>query len=322
MRATVVPCADARLSRRSLSPVSRLRIVCTCAFALAIALFAAPAFAQQLSAGTNVNMVGGPASLTQGPIFRIVGDPYLQRQNEPSMACSSRNPVNCLAAANDYRLVGTPGVVDGKVTGDAWIGVFWSHDEGLSWQSTLLPGFPQDNSPEGLAFPLRGRDAAADPVVRAGTNGLIYLSGIAFNRNSTPIDDDRDGDEGVTGGVFVSLFIDDNNAQTINTPIRYVRTIRVDDSPANIFLDKPWIAVDIPRGAGTCTIPGSNGVGSQVVPAGNLYIAYAKFYGTGPNAVSDLLFRRSTDCGASWSQPIKLYTSSTTIGQGDRKSVV
>ncbi len=67
------------------------------------------------------------------------------------MACSSRNPVNCLAAANDYRLVGTPGVQGGKVTGDAWLGAFWTHDEGQTWRSTLLPGFPQDTSAKYLS---------------------------------------------------------------------------------------------------------------------------------------------------------------------------
>jgi HYR domain len=282
----------------------------------------AVASAQQLTAGTNVNMVGGPASITLGPPIHILGDPYLQRQNEPSIACSSRNPLNCLASANDYRLVDVPGVPDGKVTGDAWLGVFWSRDGGLSWRSTVLPGFPQDTTPEGLAFPLHGRDAAADPVVRAGTGGLMYLSGIAFNRTAVTDDDKRDGDEGTTGGVFASLFIDDNNAQTIDTPIRYVRSVLVDDSEDGIFLDKPWIAVDIPRaGAGTCTIPGGGGAPDQTVPAGNVYIVYAKFHGTGSTAPSDVLFRRSTDCGQTWSAPLKLYDSTTTIGQGATLSV-
>lgn len=192
MRATVLPRVGSPVSWSM--RVARARSI-ACALP-ALALLSSAAAAQQLSVGTNVNMVGGPASLSLGPPLGIQGDPYLQRQNEPSMACSSRNPVNCLAAANDYRLVGTPGVQDGKVTGDAWIGLFWSHDEGQSWRSTLLPGFPQDTTPAGRAFPFRGRDAAADPVVRAGTNGLFYLSGIAFNRNTAPIDDDRDGDEG------------------------------------------------------------------------------------------------------------------------------
>src|SRR5262245_4130276 len=64
--------------------------------------------------GSNVNMVSG-TSLPGG-------DPFLQRQNEPSMAGSSRNPQHLLAGANDYRTVDLPGL-PGDVTGDAWLGL-------------------------------------------------------------------------------------------------------------------------------------------------------------------------------------------------------
>ena len=37
------------------------------------------------------------------------GDPYLQRQNEPNAAVSTRNPLHLLAGANDYRTVDLPG---------------------------------------------------------------------------------------------------------------------------------------------------------------------------------------------------------------------
>jgi hypothetical protein len=84
------------------------------------------------------------------------GDPFLQRQNEPSIAVSSRNPLHLLAGANDYRTVDLPGLPDGDETGEAWQGVFKSMDGGLTWRSTLLPGYPQDKSPEGLASPNKG----------------------------------------------------------------------------------------------------------------------------------------------------------------------
>ena len=63
------------------------------------------------------------------------GDPFLQRQNEPSMAVSSRNPLHIFAGANDYRTVDLPGVPDGEPTGDAWLGLFKSFDGGQTWIS-------------------------------------------------------------------------------------------------------------------------------------------------------------------------------------------
>src|SRR5215467_15774334 len=119
------------------------------------------AWAQGPTPGQNVNMVSG----TQWP----GGDPFLQRQNEPSIAVSSRNPLHLLAGANDYRTVDLNFFATGE-TGDAWLGVFKSFDGGATWQSTLLPGYSLDQTPEGLSSPLKTPmqfQAASDPVVRA-----------------------------------------------------------------------------------------------------------------------------------------------------------
>jgi len=118
--------------------------------------------------GQNVNMVSG-TNWTNG-------DPFLQRQNEPSIAVSSRNPSHLLAGANDYRTVDLPDCLELTSVGTPGLDFFKSFDAGRRWQSTLLPGFPLDGSSEGLASPIHGFQAASDPTVRAGSNGLFYYT--------------------------------------------------------------------------------------------------------------------------------------------------
>ncbi|HEY6274129.1 MAG TPA: hypothetical protein VIX19_19275 [Terriglobales bacterium] len=155
--------------------MSQTRVLpCLLAIAAASCFVVSHATAQNPVAGTNVNMVSGTDWTT--------GDPFLQRQNEPSAAVSTRNPLHLLAGANDYRTVDLPGLLGIEERGDAWLGVFKSFDGGQTWQSTL-PGYPLDSSADGLASPLHGLQAGADPAVRAGTNGLFYMSAIAFNSN-------------------------------------------------------------------------------------------------------------------------------------------
>ena len=246
--------------------------------------------------GVNVNMVSG----TTWPD----GDPFLQRQNEPSIAVSSRNPLHLLAGANDYRTVDLPGLPNGE-TGDAWLGVFKSYDGGLTWKSNLLPGCPQSVSACDGAPALKGYAAGADPVVRTGTNGMFYFSGIAFTRTSP-----------AKSVLFVSRFIDNNNEEN-GDPIKYINTVPVANGTPTVFIDKPWMAVDIPRpGAGMCSIAAPQASGSalqQQFPAGNIYVAYTTFTTDG-KPPSQIQFVRSTDCGATWSTPIAL--SDNIINQG------
>ncbi len=166
--------------------------------ALCVGLAIARAGAQQQapSPSANVNVISGTGA---------DGDWTLQRQNEPTMACSSRNPQNCLAGANDYRTVDIPFPTIGeKITGDAWLGWYTTKNGGLTWRTRLLPGYPQDVSPAGLASPLRGYPAGADPIIRPGTNGLFYYGGLVFSR-------DEDGGS----AIFVARFIDNNNQEGI-----------------------------------------------------------------------------------------------------------
>ncbi|MDA2938765.1 Ig-like domain repeat protein, partial [Acidobacteria bacterium AH-259-A15] len=277
--------------------------------------------------GRNINMVGGSPVVDRDPIDGTIigvreGDPFLQRQNEPSIAVSARNPMHLLAGANDYRTVDFPDDLDQSVPGtqagegDIWLGVFKSFDGGQSWRSTLLPGFPQDTSSEGTQSPISDFEAGADPTVRAGTHGLFYYSGIAFNRG-----------ENALGAVFVARFIDLNNKEGASFPIRedpikYIDTSVIDTGTSGQFVDKPWLAVDIPRPGfktTTITVPEDSPDGqtiSQTLPCGHAYLAYADFTGeTKKNPRSKVLVSRSTDCGQTWGRPI-LINETFKISQG------
>jgi photosystem II stability/assembly factor-like uncharacterized protein len=265
---------------------------------------------KKLTAGRNVNMVSGTTLPN--------GDPWLQRQNEPSMAVSTRNPLHILAGSNDYRTVDMP-IENEQLPGregplaaapDAWLGLYKSVDGGQSWASTLLPGFPQDTSSQGTASPLkytptkkRGFTAAADPVVRSGASGMFYYSGIAFNRTKIP--------GWVNGALFISRYIDKNDAEA-GDAIQYIDTqVIADDSRlAAVFIDKPWIAVDAPLpGAPLINIKG------QMIPRHDVYIAYSVFVEAAGTQTSSIIFRRSPDCGKTWGLPHILSLGST-LNQG------
>ncbi len=243
-------------------------------------------------AGRNVNMVPYPQlSDPTDPLSSLIletGDPYLQRQNEPSLAVSTRNPMHLLAGANDYRTVDfpvsegeLPGKLDGAIAaGDAWLGVFKSFDGGESWISSMLPGYPHSIY-----------HAAADPVVRAGANGLFFYSGIAFERAENGL-----------STVFIARFIDNNNKEGGDT-IEYIDTTIIDLGDGLNFIDKPWIAVDVPRTGDTVNVNG------QDVARFNVFIIYSVFTGK----KSEIRYSESKDSGQSWSNPAPLAMAS---GQG------
>ena len=242
---------------------------------------------QSLLAGRNVNMVSG----TKLPF----GDPWLQRQNEPSIAASTRNPLHLLAGANDYRTIDMPDDfklpgIEGTASADAWLGVYESFNGGESWITTLLPGFPQDFSVEGLASPLNAYETACDPIVRAGANGLFYYCGIAFDRVTK------------ASAIFVARYVDNNNLEKVEVkldpdgtrkysgPIQYIDTRLVaTGSTSSSFIDMPNMAVDVPRGGALY---------------GNIYVAYTVFSNTGGSSTEDKIFiQKSTDGGVTWSTP-------------------
>jgi len=273
-------------------------------------------YAQGPTPGQNVNMVSG----TKVPD----GDPFLQRQNESSIAVSSRNVCHLLAGANDYRNVDLNFFATGE-TGDAWLGLFKSFDCGATWQSTLFPGYRLDLTPEGNPLPpnppnpLKSWNAASDPVVRSGPSGFFGYSGIAFNRGTN------------NGVVFFGRLVDLNNKEngTVATgavnsntdAIRFLGTTVVAKGSATRFLDKPWMAIDVARLGGGCNLQvplqGGSSV-TQTVAVGNIYVAFTAFnYNQmGTLISSQILFSRSADCGTTWSTPTTLSASDNSLNQG------
>jgi hypothetical protein len=192
-----------------------------------------------------------------------------RQQNEPTVAVDPGNTDVVVAGANDY----CAAIVNGEV----WTGYYRSTDRGRTWSLSLLPGYPNDSSPAGVASPLRGKCAAAgDPTQSFDTSGRLYYAFICFNRSGP-----------VNGGVYVARYL--NHGAT------YDRTVLVKDgTPSGLFLtglfqDKINLTVDQTSNPAT---------------SGNVYVAWSQYDGFAPtNAV---LFSRSTDHGLTFSRPYKV----------------
>ena len=258
--------------------------------------------------GQNINIASGPVQVQlDAPTTHfntILGDPFLQRQNEPSIAVSTVNPLHLLAGGNDYRAVDIPflepDALPSRLVGDAWCGWFSSTDGGLRWQSTLLPGFPQDTTPLGMKSPLHGYKACSDATVRPGPGGMFYYSGIAFN---------RDTNQSV---VFVARFLDRNYAEkgnvALNTAaIEYVDTVVVDTGTTGQFIDKTWNAVLLQSSSATpCSIQVPKYLGpvygatdpaqteTVKVPLMSVYVVWSRFTGS---TSSKIMVTQSQNCG-------------------------
>ena len=142
-----------------------------------------------------------------------------------------------------------------------------------------MPGYPQDTSAHGPCVAAQG--LSGRPPIRwcaPGTNGLFYYAGLVFDRGDTR-----------RSAIFVARFIDNNNRES-GDPVAYLGTRIVASNPGTQFLDKPWLAVDVPRNGATCSIPTARG-GTQRIPAGPAYVSWTAVTGTGANVRSQAVHR-------------------------------
>jgi hypothetical protein len=189
-------------------------------------------------------------------------------QNEPSVAVNPHSTNVVVAGSNDYCAA--------LVNGDVWAGYYRSVDGGAHWQDSLVPGYPNDTSPAGVASPTHGQCAAAgDPTQSFDRDGRLFYGFICFNRGKP-----------VNGSTYVATYDQDGG--------HYLRTALIAQGTpsgqfsSGLFEDKINLVVDQTTG------PNS----------GNVYVAWARYPGRAANNV--ILFSRSTDHGATFSPPARI----------------
>jgi hypothetical protein len=193
-----------------------------------------------------------------------------RQQNEPSIAVDPRDPAVVVAGANDYCAA--------IVNGDPWVGYYRSTDAGRSWSASLVPGYPDDDSPAGRASPLHGEcTGASDPTQAFDGEGRLFYGFICLEFSG----DARDTEESVTASTYVATYDRDGG--------RYVRTALVARGDRTTDHDKINIAVDQSEG----------------IHGGNVYAAWVEIASgeEGDFASGTILFARSTDHGTTFSKP-------------------
>ena len=264
------------------------------AFGIAFGVVASIAVIGSTLAAGNVRMsndfVGGTGYTSAYTL--ATGDPYTDdtirecnvsrgRQNEPAVELDPRNPNVVIGSSNDYCARYQPfGSATPAQTGTIWLGYYRSENGGSTFQSSLVPGYPDDTSPYAALANVRTA-AAGDPVIAWDAHGRVFMGAEAS--------DDPAGTKKTFGDVFVAVF--DNPGGPAGDPQndgkRFVRseTVNRGSSAPNllgVFNDKTSIEAD--RTGGSCD--------------GYVYFAWSRFTGNGTN---NIYISRSTDHGATWS---------------------
>jgi hypothetical protein len=201
--------------------------------------------------------------------------------NEPFTVIDPTDPDLVVAGWNDYCLTDL---------GAGWQGFAFSTDRGETWTDSIVPGYPQDTSAEGMASPLFGNHTdAGDPIAAFDNEGNLFVGGIAFNRVGA-----------INGDVYVSTYLTDPHPS--GYPVDYARTRIVGrGTPSRnfqgVFQDKPMLEVDRTGGDHD----------------GNVYVCWSRFTGFGQNRIQ---FSRSTDSGQTFSRPISITTPGLASVQG------
>jgi hypothetical protein len=213
------------------------------------------------------------------------------RQNEPAVAVDPRNTNVILGSSNDYCGVYNARDADGHPipVGPIWLGYYRSENSGESFQSSLVPGYPDDTSPYGMIAKQQVRTASSgDPVIAWDAQGRAFFGSEAS--------DDPAGTPKTFGDVWVATYDNPNGAggNAQNDGKRYRRTVVIEhgSSAPNLlgkFNDKTSIEADH-NSSGRCD--------------NNVYFSWSQFHGNAGGV--GIYFSRSTNHGRTFSNPMKL----------------
>src|SRR4051794_5209661 len=249
---------------------------------------------------TPTNVLSSPLDGTSvtAPDVTVNQDTAAAPQNETAIAVDPNNPNRVVGSANDYvtrtwscTISGTPC----SALGDGYSGTYYSNDGGSSWccassdpahLGTLIPGVTR----------LAGGtyDAGGDPAVAFDSRGHVFYAGLGFNRTSAP------NTVAVNKGSF-----DGSGHLSWSAPV----FINPTTAPSTLN-DKEWIAVD-----SHASSPNRD----------NVYVTWTrfKFNGSANNGKytqSPIFFVRSTDGGATFSDPVSI-SGNVLYDQGSRPVV-
>ena len=240
----------------------------------------------------------------------VTGQPYTDatlaecsrargRQNEPSVAVNPRNARVIVGSANDYCGVFNDGEdADGAPlpVGPIWLGYYRSQNGGASFQSSLVPGYPDDASPYADRAQVRTA-TSGDPVLAWDGDGRLFAGSESSG--------DPAGTKKTFGDEWVATY--ENPAgvggATLNDGKEFRRSVVVAHGSSapnlnGVFHDKTSIAADRTNNPAT---------------RGNVYFAWSRF----TNGGSNIYVVRSTNHGATFSKPKLLTTSENDIQDPD-----
>jgi hypothetical protein len=240
--------------------------------------------------GPGAHHVGATPTVTNVQVNQALAGPFPKnKQNEPSLAQNPTNPLNLIAGSNDE--IALPACTNTTpsscpfTNGVSVSGFYASFDGGKTWPCQGLVDLS--------AF---GEYAFGDPAQAFDSQGNAYYGTLAFPNSVTA------SPEQLATRLQADFFV----AKSTDGGCHYSSAAKVSSTSPAIFDDKDAIAADA-----SPTSPFRD----------NVYAAWTKFIQpAGAGFANDQIhFSRSTDGGATWSQPDPISPAHNNNSTGGRQ---